>query len=147
MTAMTRRDVIRLAGAMLPIVSCGADITTVTPPSLEELPADAVVISGNSVRVRVDRIAALRPADGVVVLLAARIIVVRTGPSAFRVLSAECPHSGCGVSIVDRPRLICPCHGSEFNLSGARLAGPTPTGLTLLQSEYNEASAELTVSR
>ncbi len=132
---------------MLPIVSCGADITSLEAPPPDELPADAVVVSTTGVRVRVNRIPALLPADGVVVLLAARIIVVRTGPTTFRALSAACPHSGCGVSIVDRPRLICPCHGSEFTFAGNRLSGPAPTGLVLLQSEYDEARAELHVVR
>jgi len=145
LSSVTRRDVIRLAAAMLPIVSCGADVTSVPPQ--DDLPDDAVVISSTGVRVRVNRIPALLAADGVVVLLAARIIVVRTGPAAFRALSAECPHSGCGVSIVDRPRLICPCHGSEFNFAGDRLSGPAPTGLVLLQSEYDEARRELLVVR
>ena len=117
-------------------------------PSLKNnLPDDAVLMSNDSVLVRVERIPALRSPDGAVVLLAARVIVVRTGANTFRALSAECPHSGCGVSIVDRPRLICPCHGSEFDFTGQRLAGPAPTGLHVLRGDYDASTGVLQVMR
>lgn len=132
---------------MLPMVACGGGMTSPDSPLPDDVPEDAVVVSSSGIRVRVDRIPALVPTDGVVVLLAARIIVVRTGAATFRVLSAECPHSGCGVSIVDRPRLICPCHGSEFTFAGDRLSGPAPTGLSLLASSYDVARGELLVAR
>jgi Rieske Fe-S protein len=105
------------------------------------------VISIDTVAVQVGRIPALRNVDGAVVLLAARVIVIRTGPASFRALSAECPHAGCGVSVVTPPRLICPCHGSEFDFDGNRLAGPTPTGLRLLQSTFDSEAEILRVSR
>lgn len=144
---MTRRDVVRLATALLPTVACRADLTRVEVAPPEAIPSDAVIVSPGGVRVRIDRIPALSAVDGAVVLLGARIIVIRTGSTSFRALSAECPHAGCGVSVVDAPRLICPCHGSEFDFSGRRLAGPAPTGLVLLPSEYDGGRAELHVVR
>ena len=91
--------------------------------------------------------AALRPVDGAVVLLAARVILIRTGMETFRALSAECPHSGCGVSVIDKPRLICPCHGSEFDFRGDRLAGPAATGLRVLRADFDAAAGVLQVAR
>ncbi len=136
-----------MAAALLPVIACAPDVTNSTPPAVDAIPDDAVVITNDSVLVRVERIPALRTIDGAAVLLAARVIIIRTGTTTFRVLSAECPHSGCGVSIIDTPRLICPCHGSEFDFSGNRLAGPAPTGLRMLRADFNEANGVLQVTR
>ncbi|QJR37003.1 ubiquinol-cytochrome c reductase iron-sulfur subunit [Gemmatimonas groenlandica] len=138
---------LRVAAAMLPTIGCRGVMTGTDETLPDAIPPDAVVLSSDAIYVRVDRIPALSAADSAVVLLAARIIVIRTGPATFRALSAECPHAGCGVSVVDRPRLICPCHGSEFDFTGQRLAGPAATGLVLLQSEYDGVRAELRVLR
>ena len=146
MSPLSRRDVLGMAAALLPVIACAPDSTGVAA-TVVDIPDDAVVISNTAVLVRVERIPALRSADGAVVLLAARIIIIRTGQTSFRALSAECPHSGCGVSVVDRPRLICPCHGSEFDFEGNRLRGPAPTGLRVLQSEFDAAAGTLRVAR
>ena len=62
-------------------------------------------------------------------------------------LSAICPHAGCGVSTVRASELVCPCHGSTFTVSGARVAGPAPEGLTALSVTYDAATRRLTVRR
>lgn len=61
------------------------------------------------------------------------LIVVRLG-GALKALSAVCPHLGCTV----RPMpggFVCPCHGSQFTLSGAVTQGPSLTGLDTLQTQ------------
>ncbi len=138
MSLLTRRRILELAAALLPVMACSSD-TAVTEPLLD-IPDDAVMV-------RTERIRALDTVEGAVVLLAARVIVIRTGVDAFRALSADCPHAGCGVSIVDRPRLICPCHGSEFDFNGNRLGGPAPTGLRVLQSDFDITARMLRISR
>jgi cytochrome b6-f complex iron-sulfur subunit len=39
-------------------------------------------------------------------------------------LSTRCMHRGCEVE-PSTDRLVCPCHGSEYDLNGAVLQGPT----------------------
>jgi cytochrome b6-f complex iron-sulfur subunit len=56
------------------------------------------------------------------------IIVVRQG-STFNVLSGVCPHLGCTVLPLTGG-FLCPCHRSQFTLSGARLSGPAANGLS-----------------
>lgn len=52
--------------------------------------------------------------------------VVVTQPSAgvFRGFSAVCTHAGCTVSEVAAGTIVCPCHGSRFNLDGTVANGP-----------------------
>lgn len=52
--------------------------------------------------------------------------VVVTQPTAgdFKGFSSVCPHAGCNVSEVVDAVIVCPCHGSEFNLDGAVVKGP-----------------------
>lgn len=148
MSELSRRELLGLAAALLPVVACGDVTSAAVPPVLPgDIPADAVVITADAVDVSVNRIAALSAVQGAVALLTARVIVVRTGASTYQALSADCPHSGCGVSIVNAPRLICPCHGSEFDFSGNRLAGPAPRGLTVLPSEFDATRGLLRVRR
>ena len=47
------------------------------------------------------------------------------GHSEFLALSHQCPHNKCRVDYVPDQRVIlCPCHGSRFDLTGAVLRGP-----------------------
>ena len=45
-------------------------------------------------------------------------------------ITSRCSHLGCSVRwIPAAERFICPCHGSVFDLEGARVAGPAPRPL------------------
>ena len=57
--------------------------------------------------------------------------VVVTQPTAgvFKGFSAACPHAGCNVSRVTDGKIICPCHGSAFNVDGSVDKGPAKTPL------------------
>ncbi len=141
-----RRDFLAagIAVVVLPLLGACASGDATAPP---DLPVESFVIEGNDVVVAVNRIPVLASFDRAVVLLEARIIVVRTDATTFRALSVECPHAGCGVSIVDGPRLICPCHASTFDFTGRRLDGPAPRGLTQLVSVYDAQANTLRVRR
>jgi len=52
--------------------------------------------------------------------------------SGVKALSARCPHLGCIVKR-ENNELVCPCHGSRFDLGGKRLSGPTPSDLKPLE--------------
>ena len=40
------------------------------------------------------------------------------------VFSSHCTHLGCSINKVENDRLVCPCHGSEYDLSGKVVKGP-----------------------
>jgi len=65
-------------------------------------------------------------ADGVT--FARDLLLVRSG-GELRAFSARCPHLGCRLDRLEGQELVCPCHGSRFDLAGRRLAGPAAEGL------------------
>ncbi|MCE2901642.1 MAG: ubiquinol-cytochrome c reductase iron-sulfur subunit [Gemmatimonas sp.] len=133
------------------LVACGRATDSVTaPPASSFGPDDAVTVTGNTVDVDVSRVpafAAATTSEVAIVFLGAQVIVVKRGAADFRALSNVCPHSGCGVSGVRPPRLVCPCHGSEFDFTGRRLEGPAPTGLQVLPATYDAATQRLRIQR
>jgi Rieske Fe-S protein len=64
------------------------------------------------------------------------LVGAEEGPAAF---ASRCPHLGC---IVDhRPgseHFRCPCHGSQFDLTGRRVKGPATRGMTALDVTRDE---------
>lgn len=56
--------------------------------------------------------------------------IVITRPTAEKVeaVSAICTHMGCSV-LVQGTKLNCPCHGSQFDLTGKVLQGPAAAPL------------------
>jgi len=42
----------------------------------------------------------------------------------LNVFSARCPHLGCNINNYKDNIIICPCHGSHFDLEGNVLRGP-----------------------
>jgi cytochrome b6-f complex iron-sulfur subunit len=58
------------------------------------------------------------------------VIVINTGTN-FIALSAICTHQGCTVGYNSSAvKLQCPCHGSEFAVTGSVLTGPAASPLT-----------------
>jgi Rieske Fe-S protein len=56
-------------------------------------------------------------------------LVSRTNESTFTAVDGVCTHEGCAITGVAGPEFVCPCHGSRYNLSGQRLAGPATASL------------------
>ncbi len=63
----------------------------------------------------------------------------------FVIFSSICPHLGCRYAWDSGAnRFICPCHGSQFSIVGAKLAGPTPRGLDPLPFRDQNGKAQVT---
>jgi Rieske Fe-S protein len=70
------------------------------------------------------------PASGGVVVTKARVVVTKDAVGDVHGFSALCTHQGCIVSAVRHGRILCPCHGSQFDATtGKVLAGPAPAPL------------------
>lgn len=61
------------------------------------------------------------------------------GDAGVRCLQTICPHLGCGIDYAEgRGVFSCPCHGSDFTLSGQRLSGPSPRDMDKLETRVTQ---------
>ncbi len=59
--------------------------------------------------------------------------VIRKGESVT-IFSGVCPHLGCSVNTKEES-FTCACHGSKWNQSGEKTAGPSPRNLDTLEQQ------------
>jgi Rieske Fe-S protein len=70
------------------------------------------------------------PVGGGLVVAADKVVVTQPTEGAFKAFDVTCPHQGCAVSTVTRDGIVCPCHGSVFDVAtGERRSGPAQRGL------------------
>lgn len=63
---------------------------------------------------------------------------------SFVIFSPLCPHLGCRYNWDPASnKFLCPCHGSQYNLDGAHLAGPAPRGLDPLPFREQSGVAQV----
>lgn len=61
------------------------------------------------------------------------------------VLSSHCTHLGCKINKTENGRLVCPCHGSEYDLEGKVLKGPAYKNLEKLNSKISEDGTHIEI--
>ena len=66
----------------------------------------------------------------------ANFLVARTGAGSFTALSTICTHQQCNVTNVSGSLFVCPCHGSEYDTSGAVVRGPAPSPLRSFTTSF-----------
>lgn len=71
------------------------------------------------------------------------LLVFAEGGSEYRVLSPVCTHQRCIVN-VEGARLVCPCHGSQYDRAGDVLTGPAERRLARYPVELT-AGGELII--
>ena len=58
-------------------------------------------------------------------------VIVQPTADEFLAFSAVCPHQGSLLRAPDESgAIVCPSHGSQFDMEGALVQGPAETGLT-----------------
>lgn len=71
------------------------------------------------------------------------IVVLNEQPKVF---SSYCTHLGCRIQTYENGQLICPCHGSTFNLDGNSLRGPAAKPLNELEYKLNPDTKSIIVN-
>lgn len=84
-------------------------------------------------------------ASGEAVRFTDDVILIRVG-SDFSAYSAACTHMGCRIQRVEGGQLVCPCHGSSFNLRGEVVRGPATRPLAALRCEADERAGVLRIT-
>ena len=62
-----------------------------------------------------------------------------------KVFSSRCTHLGCKIDKSKNGQLLCPCHGSTFDLDGNATKGPAVKPLKEIDFEIDEFKEQITV--
>lgn len=70
------------------------------------------------------------PVGGGTVFADQQVVVTQPSAGVFHAFSAVCPHQGCTVGEVADGLIVCPCHGSTFDVAdGSVVRGPAARSL------------------
>lgn len=61
------------------------------------------------------------------------------------VLSSKCSHLGCTINKTENDKLLCPCHGSEYDLDGKVLKGPAYKNLETISAEIIDEGKKIEI--
>ncbi|MYU21649.1 Rieske (2Fe-2S) protein [Streptomyces sp. SID8352] len=68
-----------------------------------------------------------------------RVVVSRAEDGTLRAFSTICTHQACVIKKLDGTKLVCPCHGSEFDArTGEVLRSPASVELVELTAEVEQ---------
>ena len=62
------------------------------------------------------------------------------------VFSAHCTHLGCTINKTEMGRLVCPCHGSEYDLEGNVVKGPAWKSLEMIPSKITSDGTHIEIN-
>jgi Rieske Fe-S protein len=127
------------------------DTTTVTPTDTTKTKTGTggakFEITGQQIRVFVGNVPELVAIPSAFLIEPALTLVTRAGANIFTAMTAVCTHEGCAVTHFQDQRLVCPCHGSMYNLDGAVVQGPAANALAQFSSSYDAAKSELLITK
>lgn len=67
------------------------------------------------------------------------VVVSRAEDGSLRAFSTVCTHAGCAIKKLEGTKLVCPCHGSEFDArTGEVLHAPATVPLIELPVEVKQ---------
>ncbi len=139
LTSCSRRTWLWRIGALAALSACSSDAAIVAPD-----PA-AVQLQDGVLTVRLNLLGALQSPGSAYVFSEQRVIVIRVGVRDYRAFTNICTHAGCGISLFQSERMICQCHGSEYDVDGINVAGPAPLPLVRYPSTIDAAGVTLRI--
>jgi cytochrome b6-f complex iron-sulfur subunit len=129
-------------GALLE--SCGGSPTS--PSSIPALSIISAGVANNSITLTVDSASPLASVGSAALVQtgSGSFLVARVAQDTFNAMTAVCTHEACTVERYQSGTFTCPCHGSQYNTSGAVVKGPAPTSLRRFNTTF--ANNVLTIS-
>jgi len=72
-------------------------------------------------------------------------VIINNDDKELNILSSKCTHLGCKINKLEDDKLICPCHGSQFNLDGNVIRGPATASLKRLSYKTDPKTKEIVI--
>ncbi|MGE5244683.1 MAG: ubiquinol-cytochrome c reductase iron-sulfur subunit [Betaproteobacteria bacterium] len=135
-----------LGGAVASLASACANGSPTAPGNAPSLPTVSGSLSNGSVTVTIDSASPLASvgSPALVEFPSGALLVVRTAQDAFTALSAICTHQSCTITGFANQLFICPCHGSEYDMSGHVVRGPAPASLAQYATTFSNGVLTIT---
>lgn len=86
------------------------------------------------------------PAQGEVAFHGPVILINEGSDKSVRAYASACTHLGCRIERLENNLLICPCHGSRYDLDGKPVQGPAVKSLQSLPLEVMEDTLTVNVT-
>lgn len=110
------------------------------------IPITILVVKGIQSNIEVkQRIKIILPSDLPLGISFVDKVIVSKNENKLVVFSSSCSHLGCKISSEKDGKLICPCHGSNFDHQGKPLLGPAVKPLEKLDISIDKKTGELVV--
>ena len=139
----TRREFVKAGVAATALSLCGgcAVLGTTRHPDLTLRPEAG--------EIRFDE-AKLEPAGSLVIAVEGhdnKLLVFRLPDGDVAAVTTKCTHRGCDVGYSEeKNRIVCPCHGSEYDTKGSNLKGPAKRPLRAYAVRTDRSSVVVRVS-
>jgi len=124
--------------------SCGGSPTS--PSNIPALSTITASVTNNTIVLAIDAASPLASVGSAALVKAGsgNFLVARTAQDSFNAMTAVCTHEACTVERYQSGTFTCPCHGSQYNTSGAVVKGPAPASLRRFNTAF--ANDVLTIS-
>ncbi|MEO7363558.1 MAG: Rieske 2Fe-2S domain-containing protein [Gemmatimonadaceae bacterium] len=154
-SGVSRRGFIGTTGATLIgclfVQACGGSPSGPNNAVIEPPPVGSATFTNGVVTLQLASLPALTAVNGHQVLALssggrrADLTVINLS-GTYRAFTSICTHEGCTVSGYSGGRMICPCHGSEFNQNGQVVNGPAASSLREYAVTMNPTAQILTIA-
>ena len=111
----------------------------VTPPTTV-----GVTVSGNVITVDLAQVPALTATSGFILVARPSTIIIHTAGDDYRAFTSICTHEQCTVGDFRNGRIVCPCHGSQYDASGQVVVGPATQRLREFAVAMDAGTQKLT---
>src|SRR5580765_2876387 len=117
--------------------SCGGSPTS--PSSIPALSTISASVTNNTITLSVDAASPLASVGSAALVQTSggNFLVARVAQDTFNAMTAICTHEACTVERYQAGTFTCPCHGSQYNTSGAVVKGPATASLRRFNTSFS----------
>ena len=140
---ISRRDFIKRSA--IGVVVGGTVLSSLNLEAYAKAPAKKGIAkkTGDDLVVKLSENAELTKTGGTV-KVNDELMLVRTSETEFLAVRTVCTHKGCDVEL-QGDKFVCPCHGSEYTITGKVTEGPSTTNLKTFETVFDSDKGTVTI--